>query len=135
MKRNARALLAGAAALGLFGAPGAMAASSEPAEAPTAVDTRVDSERELEMLRTAKVAPLTPEEALDEQHIGKRVRWAGGVYHVNGTCLTILFARSGDHGEPRWTPEPTYQTFVACGPGVYDPHLVEAHTNVTIIGE
>jgi starvation-inducible outer membrane lipoprotein len=119
MKGNARASLASLAALALFGA----------------VDAQVEPARELEMLRTAEVAPLTPEEALGDDHIGKRVRWAGGVYHVNGTCLTILFARSGDHGEPRWTPEPTYQSFVACGAGVYDPELVEAHTNVTIIGE
>ncbi len=136
MKWNALASLASAIALALFGAPGAMAASSEPAETPpTSVDAQVEPARELEMLRTAEVAPLTPEEALGEQHIGKRVRWAGGVYAIDGRCLTILFARSGDHGEPRWTPEPTYQSFVACGPGVYDPHLVETHSNVTIIGE
>jgi len=134
MKRNALASCTGAA-LALLGAPVAMAASSEPAEAPpTSVDAQ-EVVRELEMLRMAEVAPLTPGDALGEDHMGKRVRWAGGVYAIDGRCLTILFAHSGDHGEPRWTPEPTYQSFVACGPGVYDPDLVDAHTNVTIIGE
>lgn len=136
MKRNPLSSLASAVALALLGAPVAMAASSQPAEAlPTTVDAQAEAVRELEMLRTAEVAPLMPEEALGEDHIGKRVRWAGGVYHVNGRCLTILFAHSGDYGEPHWTPEPTYQSFVACGSGVYDPDLVESHTNVTIIGE
>ena len=117
----------GAVALFALLALGATAGRSQPSDPsePTEID----------VLRTAKVAPLTPDEALDERHIGKRVRWAGGVYSIDGSCLTILFAQSGDHGEPRWTPEPTYQTFVACGPGVYDPDLVETHTNVTIIGE
>lgn len=102
---------------------------------PTEVDGQAEFVREIEVLRTAAVTALTPDEALDERDVGKRVRWAGGVHAIDGPCLTIIFARSGDYGEPRWTPEPTYQTFVACGSGVYDPDLVEAHTNVTIIGQ
>ena len=90
--------------------------------------------QELEALEGAEVVPLTPDEALDKRHVGKRVRWAGGVYGIDGRCLTVNFARSGDYGEPRWTPEPTYQAFVACGPGVYDADLVHPYTNVTIIG-
>lgn len=103
--------------------PGSVAWSTEP-----------DPAEEIEALKRAEVAPLTPDEALDERHIGKRVRWAGGVYAVDGRCLTINFAPTGDHGEPRWTPEPTYQSFVACGSGPYDPDLVHDYTNVTIIG-
>lgn len=82
----------------------------------------------------AEVVALTPDEALDARHVGKRVRWAGGVYSISGRCLTINFARSGDYGAPLWTPEPTYQSFVACGSGPYDPDLVHDYTNVTIIG-
>lgn len=103
--------------------PGSVAWSTEP-----------DAAEENEALIRAEVAPLTPDEALDERHIGKRVRWAGGVYSVDGRCLTINFARTGEYGEPRWTPDPTYQSFVACGAGPYDPELVHDYTNVTIIG-
>jgi hypothetical protein len=103
--------------------PGSPAWSTEP-----------DPAEEIEALIRAEVAPLTPDEALDERHVGQRVRWAGGVYSVDGRCLTINFARTGDYGEPRWTPEPTYQSFVACGAGPYDPELVHDYTNVTIIG-
>lgn len=113
---------------------GASAAWSQPSE-PAALDGQAEFLREIEALRTAEVVPLTPDAALGDRHIGARVRWAGGVYGIDGRCLTILFAQNGDYGEPRWTPEPTYQTFVACGSGVYDKELVEAHTNVTIIGE
>ena len=124
----------GAAALFALLAPGSVAVWSQPSE-PTDTDRQAEFVREIEALRATEAAPLTPDGALGEQHIGKRVRWAGGVYSINGRCLTILFARSGDYGEPRWTPEPTYQTFVACGSGVYDADLVHAHSNVTIIGE
>ncbi|HEY0597199.1 Slp family lipoprotein [Sphingopyxis sp.] len=130
--------LARVAGLLLFGAliaPGSTAAWGRPVEAePAATDAQAGSLQEIDALRTARVASLTPDEALDERHIGERVRWAGGVYGIDGRCLTINFSRSGDHGEPRWTPEPTYQAFVACGPGIYDPELVHAYTNVTIIG-
>ena len=117
-------------------APGSAAAGE-----PGAVDTAPTIDRgaaalvqDIETLKAAKVAALTPDEALDERNIGKRVRWAGGIYGIDGRCLTINFARSGDHGEPRWTAEPTYQAFVACGAGIYDPELVQPYTNVTIIG-
>lgn len=94
---------------------------------------------DMEALKAITVAPLTPDEALDERHIGKRVRWAGGVHHMTGSdkgyCLTILYARSGDNAGPHWTAEPTYQNFDACMPdGLYDPELVHDFTNVTIVG-
>lgn len=125
-----------AAALAL--APGPAVASDQPAEVD-AVAAMTDQERtalihDLDMLKTADVAALTPDEALEAGHIGKRVRWAGAVYDIDGGCLTILLARSGDYGEPRWTLEPTYQTFVGCAAGTYDAELVHTHTNVTIIG-
>ena len=133
-----RGLLAARAISLLFAAslaPSATAQLPEPdAESLAAGRDRAGSLQEIESLRAAEVAPLTPDEALDKRHVGKRVRWAGAVYGIDGRCLTVSFAQSGDDGEPRWTPEPTYQTFVACGSGVYDPDLVEAHTNVTIIG-
>lgn len=126
-------------AASLFGASLVLCSSAawgQPPEAePFATDGRAEFVREIEVLTTAEVAPLMPDAALEERHIGKRVRWAGGIYGIDGPCLTILFARSGDYGEPSWSPQPTYQTFVACGSGVYDKELVEAHTNVTIIGE
>lgn len=93
---------------------------------------------DLDILKAAKGAPLTPDDALDPKKVGQRVRWAGGVYSISpserGVCLTILYARSGEYGEPRWTPEPTYQDFVACTEGTYDPELVHDYTNVTIVG-
>lgn len=93
---------------------------------------------DLDMLKAAKGAPLTPDDALDAKQIGQRIRWAGGVYSIGpseqGVCLTILYAQSGEYGEPHWTPEPTYQDFVACTEGSYDPELVHDYTNVTIVG-
>ena len=121
-----RAIVAGAM---LLGTP--MAAAAPVASVAEAPDS-VASERE--ELTAADVAALTPDEAMDKRHVGARIRWAGGVYAIEGGCLTINFAQSGEYGEPRWTPEPTYQSFVACGDGVYDPDLVHPHSNVTIIG-
>lgn len=124
-----RAMAAGAM---LFGSPvAAGAADSAAAEAGSDAAAIL---RELAELKAAEVAGLTPDAAMDARHIGARVRWAGGVYAIDGRCLTINFARSGDYGEPRWTPEPTYQSFVACGEGIYDPDLVHPYTNVTVIG-
>lgn len=93
---------------------------------------------ETETLRNISAAPLSPDQGVDERNIGKRIRWAGAVQYITesdkGVCLTILYALSGDHGEPRWTNEPTYQTFNACTAGSYDPALVQQSTNVTVVG-
>lgn len=132
MSRGKAGLLLFVAAM----APGSAAASGLPADGDAAATDRDRAifVQDVEMLKTADVVALTPDEALDKRHIGKRVRWAGGVYSIDGRCLTMNFARSGDYGEPRWTPEPTYQAFVACGSGAYDAELVHPYTNVTIIG-
>lgn len=125
-------------ALLLFAASMAPGAIAQPLETETGSpgDDADQAQRlqDLEELKGAEVTLLTPDEALDEGHVGKRVRWAGGVYGIDGRCVTVNFARSGDYGAPRWTPEPTYLAFVACGPGVYDADLVHPYTNVTIIG-
>ena len=108
-----------------------------PDSAVAASDT-AQTDQEIEALKAAGGAPLTPADALDPKQIGQRIRWAGGVYSISpserGMCLTILYARSGEYAEPRWSPEPTYQNFVACTEGTYDPELVHNHTNVTIVG-
>ena len=110
---------------------GSQTAVEDPTPAPTPA-------QEIEMLQRIAVVPLTPDRAVGERHIGKRVRWAGSVHHMsrsdNGACLTILYALSGDYGEPRWTLDPTYQSFEACATGSYDPELVQDSTNVTIVG-
>ncbi len=115
---------------------GAIAAKPRPARTPA--QTGFDP-AEIETLRTISVAPLSPDQGIDDRNIGKRVRWAGAVQYMEasdkGVCLTILYALSGEHGEPRWTPEPTYQTFKACATGSYDPELVRESTNVTIVGK
>ncbi len=119
-------------------------AASAGAREPDGAGARADSTtpmgemEEMEMLRDIAAAPLTPDQAVDKRHIGKRVRWAGGVHHIKrtdkGICLTILYARSGDYGGPHWTAKPTYQDFDACTAGTYDPELVHEYTNVTIVG-
>lgn len=90
-------------------------------------------------LRSMAGASLSPDQGIDERHIGKRVRWAGAVQYITGSdrgaCLTILYVLSGDYGEPRWILEPTYQTFDACTTGTYDPELVHDGANVTIVGQ
>lgn len=94
--------------------------------------------REAEALRTIAVASLTPDQSIDERYTGKRVRWAGAVHHMRVSdkrvCLTLIYALSGEYGQPHWTPEPTYQTFEACANGAYDPELVHEFTNLTIVG-
>ncbi|ATY31180.1 Slp family lipoprotein [Sphingomonas psychrotolerans] len=93
---------------------------------------------ETETLRNIAAAPLSPDQGVKEHNFGKRIRWAGAVQHVaksdKGVCLTILYALSGDLGEPRWTNDPTYQSFNACTAGSYDKELVHESTNVTIVG-
>lgn len=93
---------------------------------------------EMKVLLGIAVARLTPDQAVEKRHMGKRIRWAGAVHHIKrsdgGVCLTILYARTGDHGGPRWTVDPTYQSFDACTAGSYDPELVQDFTNVTIVG-
>lgn len=107
--------------------------------APEAVPTDTASAADdLAILRTVPFASLSPQQGAEERNIGERVRWAGAVQRIaasdRGMCLTILYARSGEAGEPRWTNTPTYQNFEACAAKGYDPDLVREHTNVTIIG-
>lgn len=85
-------------------------------------------------LKKIRVKPLTPDQGMRDGSNGKRVRWAGAVHHIDGKCLTIMYARSNDYGGPEWQPTPTYQTFVACGAGNYDPALIAPFANVTILG-
>lgn len=112
-------------------------ASSGPNTAPSPLKAGGASD-DFEVLRTASVAALSPNQGVEERHRGKRIRWAGAVERIaaidQGVCLTILYARSGEDGEPLWTNTPTYQHFEACAAGAYDPRLVHELTNVTIIG-
>lgn len=95
--------------------------------------------QDMETLRTVAVSPLSPDQGIEERQIGKHIRWAGAVQSMarseKGVCLTLLYALSGEHGEPRWTNEPTYQTFEACTTGAYDSTLVHDGSNVTIVGK
>ncbi|TFW14181.1 hypothetical protein EGY25_02945 [Brevundimonas intermedia] len=114
-------------------------ASSEPyaSPSPSPSEAGVASD-DFEVLRTVSVAALSPNQGIEQRHRGKRIRWAGAVERITatdqGVCLTILYARSGEDGEPRWTNTPTYQHFEACAASAYDPRLVHELTNVTIIG-
>lgn len=112
-------------------------ASSEPYAAPSPSEAGAASD-DFEVLRTVSVAALSPSQGVEERHRGKRIRWAGAVERITatdqGVCLTILYARSGEDGEPLWTNTPTYQHFEACAATAYDPMLVHELTNVTIIG-
>lgn len=120
--------------LALLGVP----AAQEPL--PVAPDAAMTSDVETDgdALIAMEVADLSPKEAMDEQHLDARIRWAGAIHYIGGTergdCLTILYARIGAHGGPHWTQTPTYQNFVACGVGRYDPDLVHEFSNITIIG-
>lgn len=111
---------------------------SSAAPQPDGIEVPASPGSELEMLRTISVAPLNPDQASKEQHIGKRVRWAGGVQRIeeseSGVCLILLYMLSGDDGGPRWTDGRTNQTFKACTAGSYDPELVHEYGDVTIIG-
>jgi hypothetical protein len=90
-----------------------------------------------ETLRNISGAQLSPAQ-VENRNVGKRIRWAGAVQRIapadKGVCLTILYAPSGEHGEPLWTNDPTNQIFNACTARSYDSALVEAFTNVTIVG-
>ena len=105
----------------------------QPVPAPRASDAT-----DLERLRKIPGAPLSPSQGIEDRNIGKRIRWAGAVQYVaasgKGVCLTVLYALTGEDGEPRWAKDPTYQTFEACTTGSYDRVLVDASTNVTIVG-
>lgn len=114
-------------------------AADTPAPAPAApAQASSDPKRDRETLRTTSVASLTPDQAIDERQVGKRIRWAGGVHHMTrtdeGVCLTLAYVLSDEDGAPRWTANSTDQTFKACTTGVYDPELVQNFSNVTIIG-
>lgn len=115
---------------------GSMVSSAAPQ--PDGIEVPAPPSSELEILRTISVAPLNPDQASKEQHIGKRVRWAGGVRRIeeseSGVCLTLLYMLSEDDGGPRWTDGRTNQTFEACAAGSYDPELVHEYGYVTIIG-
>jgi hypothetical protein len=116
---------------------GCVDSATAPADRPAATREAAPA-ADIAALLAIPVAALTPDQALDERHVGQRVRWAGAVHHMTrteaGVCLTMLFAASGEHGAPRWTPEPTYQSFKACTAGTYDPQLVHDSTNLTIVG-
>lgn len=139
---NGKPKFSGASLRALAGIALAITPAGTPSFAADRQDSKTDIDRQraadIKALSTAKVSPLTPDQAMDKQSIGKRVRWAGAVHHFSrdaeGDCMTLLFAHSGPNGAPYWTQEPTYETFVACGAGSYDRDLVHEFSNVTIIG-
>lgn len=102
----------------------------DPDENPAVAD--------VDQLKSLSFSSLTPAPAVDDRNVGARFRWAGVVQSLNatneGVCLTVMYTRSDDNGAPRWTNEPTYQTFLACSQGAYDPALVGDFTNLTIVG-
>lgn len=113
--------------------------SIDPAPSqPGGIEVPVQPGSGLEILRTIAVAPLNPDQASGDQHMGERVRWAGGVHRIEkserGICLTLVYMLSDDDGGPRWTDGRTDQTFEACTAGSYDPELVHEYSDVTIIG-
>jgi starvation-inducible outer membrane lipoprotein len=81
---------------------------------------------------------LTPEQGADARNLGARIRWAGAIQQIDRAdkraCLTVLYAQSDDDGAPRWTNDPTYQSFQACSVGAYDPALISEFTNITVVG-
>lgn len=105
----------------------------EPAPSETA-----STDEELDLLMRASVTALDPQQGIEQQSIGKRVRWAGAVLRTDqterGTCLTVLYARSNEYGGPGWSNDSTGQVFEACVEGAYDTSLVREHTNITLIG-
>ena len=115
-----------------------LASSGPYAASAPALSGAGSASDDFEVLRTVSVAPLSPNQGVEERYRGERIRWAGAVERITtidqGVCLTILYARSGENGEPLWTNTPTYQHFEACAAGPYDPRLVHELTNVTIIG-
>jgi len=93
---------------------------------------------DVEMLRVVQASPLTPEQSTDGRSLGARIRWAGAIQQIDRAddrvCLIVLYAHSDDDGAPRWTNDPTYQSFQACAVGAYDPALISAFTNITVVG-
>lgn len=93
---------------------------------------------DLEKLKALSVSSLSPEQGVEDRNLGARVRWAGAIQQVaptnGGVCLTVLYARSGEGGAPRWTNGESSQNFVACTGGTYDPALISEFTNITVVG-
>lgn len=113
-------------------------ATPAPMSTPTDPSPVDSASSDIKALTAVTVASLMPDEALDPRQVGKRIRWAGAIHQIapteRGVCLTILYAPSGDAGQPRWSREATPGTFRACTDGSYDRTLVGETTNVTIIG-
>lgn len=131
------ALLTGCADAPSVISPTLVGTASSPIESP-GLPAGGAAATDLERLNALSVSSLSPEQAVEDQNFGARVRWAGAVQHLSatngGVCLTVLYARSDEGGAPRWTNEGTRQSFLACAGGTYDPSLISEFTNVTVVG-
>ncbi len=131
---SACVILAGCAASPTAPTPGKTGLAPVP---PVAADAATGT-ADVEVLRNVSASSLSPKQGMEPQNAGQRIRWAGAVQHIaptdKGVCLTILYALDDGDGFPRWSNDPTYQVFNACTTGFYDPELVHASTNVTVVG-
>jgi starvation-inducible outer membrane lipoprotein len=139
------ALLSGAILAGCADVPDGVAGPYRVASMPTVAPTAPlaapegrSTATDVEMLRAIPASPLTPEQGADARNLGARIRWAGAIQQIDRAdkraCLTVLYAQSDDDGAPRWTNDPTYQSFQACSVGAYDPALISEFTNITVVG-
>lgn len=80
---------------------------------------------------------LTPEQAVQRQAAGERVRWGGRVVHVETQAERSCFEIVGFTLDIAGRPLPRDHSdgrFLACRAGFYDPEVFAAGREVTITG-
>lgn len=83
-------------------------------------------------------APLTPQQATEQNAHGTRVRWGGEIIKVEPkterTCFEILSRALYADARPNRRDESDGR-FIACGQGFYDPEVYKKGRDITVTGQ
>lgn len=82
-------------------------------------------------------APITQQQAQQENHQGKRVRWGGEIIVTTPgkteTCFEVLARPLDDQARPL-TGDSGQGRFIACAQGFYDPEVYAKGRELTVAG-
>jgi outer membrane lipoprotein len=90
------------------------------------------------VLRGDRFSPISPSQAVVEQHTGELVRWGGEIvgraHDASRTCFDVVGQPLDDRARPLQAADVVTGRFRACAPGFYDPAVYGDGRAITTVG-